>query len=93
MLPFTFASPPKTKQKKAPHRFAILRLTIANLKREDEYSLEVQREYLESFADREGHPHSFTGMKLDMGMTPMVSQAQNKTWGHVRYLKSIKMLG
>ena len=67
MLPFTFASPPKTRPKKAPHRFAILRLTIANLKREDEYSLEVQREYLESFADREGHPHGFTGAKQDMG--------------------------
>ena len=34
-------SPPRTKPKKAPHRFAILILTIANLKREDEYSLEV----------------------------------------------------
>ncbi len=31
------------------------------------YSLEVQREYLESFADREGHPHGFASAKQDMG--------------------------
>ena len=27
----------------------------------------MRRDRLKSFAEREGHPHSFTGMKLDMG--------------------------
>ncbi|GBE06028.1 hypothetical protein BMS3Abin10_01670 [bacterium BMS3Abin10] len=35
----------------------------ANLKHEGRYSLEVQREYLESFADMEGHPHGFATSK------------------------------